>query len=276
MTSIIIWRNREPNQDDIWAVADSRVSSDVLGTYTLTDEAPKLFSLTVQCFMPPPAGGTFSERCYYGSIGIAFAGSTLIAHSTVLAISPVLENLSTLSRPPELHEIALFIQRFLKRYTMAVNQSSTRAKISEMAVFGRSPTDNCLQAFHIKPIPNRVPFELEVVEVDLTPEDSMLVLGDCKRKIRMGVDAERDQFSERGIAWWRSPLRALKRVVGEGAYPTIGGTVQLGITNGNRFALHWSLSPPGPDSPTSSMKYLGIDMHECQVGPCMMGMSGMA
>lgn len=278
MTCIMIWRNREPNQDDIWAVADTRVSKDESGSYALTDEAPKLFSVPVRCFKPPATGGFFSEKCYDGSIGLAFAGSTLLAHSTVLAVSPLLGSLATLGALPNLSEIASFVAMFLKRYTLDVNQTTAIGKpsLSEMAVFGRSPADGGLQIFTIRPSLESAPFDLDVAKFDHNQADSVLYLGDHKAKINMHVKSEREKHTVGDLAWWRAPHSVLKRIVQEAVYSSIGGSEQLGITRGQNFDLHLPVLPVLQGAPYSTMKYLGIELPpHGLVGPCFIGMPGM-
>ena len=278
MTCIMIWRNREPNQDEIWAVADTRVSQDNTGARPLTDEAPKLFSLTVRCYKPPETGGSFSEKCYEGSIGLAFAGSTLLAHSTVLAVSPLLANLATFGALPSLSDIASFVAMFLKRYTFGVNlnMSISKPTLSEMAVFGRSPVDNSLQIFTIKPVLKASPIKLDITEFDSSELDTVLYLGDHKSSMCEQVKSEREKLIAGSLPWWRAPHEVLKRVVQDSVYPSIGGSEQLGITRSREFELHLPVFPVKKGEKYSAMKYLGIQLPpDGLVGQCFIGIRGM-
>lgn len=282
MTCVMVWRNREPGQDDLWATSDTRISKPSQSSEAgiLTEEVPKIYSLPIRCFKPTPGprGGGFDLQCYGGSLGFAIAGSTLIAQSTILAVAPLLGHLGTLGELPTMEEIAFFVSTFAQRYMTSVNLNSSvgSESKSEIAVFGRCPKSGLLEAFVVRPARTSDGVQLRTSSFDLTPDDSILFLGDRKNEMRERVDAIRASHEPGTLAWWRSPRKALIAAIEEGAFPSIGGGEQLGITTGGEFNLYMPVNIRRDGSRDGVFTWLGVELKPFGLlGPCFLGLPGM-
>lgn len=283
MTCVMIWRNREPHRDELWATSDTRVSKpgQSTGPSTLTEEVPKIYSIPIRCFRPRPGanGSGFDFKCYEGSLGFALAGSTLIAQSTILAVAPLLGRLATFGELPTLEQISVFVSTFAQRYmtSISLNSSVGGESVSEIAVFGRCPKSAALEAFVIRPTSTIDGVELKTSRYDLVADDSILFLGDHKDEMKKRVGAMRASIEPGTLEWWRSPRRTLITAIEEGAFPSIGGAEQLGITTGQDFGLYMPVNPRRDGSPYSTFTWLGVELPpHGLLGPCFLGLPGMA
>ena len=82
MTVVAVWF--EPQDDGIWAVADTRISipSQGGGVVVHTDAASKLFTLSVVCRPIANAEAIFPQPHWTGTFGFAFSGDSLPALMT--------------------------------------------------------------------------------------------------------------------------------------------------------------------------------------------------
>jgi len=81
MTVITIWL--EPEDQGLWAVADTRISSRADSGVTVTrDSAAKLFAIPVKCHAAAAAPNFRRSPYYTTSVGFAFAGDVVPAAMT--------------------------------------------------------------------------------------------------------------------------------------------------------------------------------------------------
>jgi len=82
VTVVVVWF--EPQDDGIWAVADTRISapSPSGGVFVRTDSASKLFTLSVVCRPLANEKALFPEPHWTGTFGFAFSGDSLPALMT--------------------------------------------------------------------------------------------------------------------------------------------------------------------------------------------------
>ncbi|MBP1314418.1 hypothetical protein [Herbaspirillum sp. 1130] len=267
MTAVMIWLNKEslPHFEDIWAVADTQVSK---GENPLTKQAPKIFSIPVNCYWPGESG-FFDTVGFAGSVGVAFAGSTLIAHSAVLAVTPLFANLiSTSKAVPTLEGLALYFLDFLKQYflsTNAITMPNDRATV-EFCFFGRCPRSGELGAF--RGISDVSSAEIGCDPVQFDEQETVIHLGSHKAEIAQMVNDERARHPIGSLPWWRSPYPVMRRIVAAELFSDIGGTTLLAITSGSRVQTY--TRPWVPGAGHAHFSYLGtnveVEFDDCRVG----------
>jgi len=265
---------------NIWAIADTRISSldGRESAVPLLNEASKLFSLPITC-VKPGRDGFFSERYFSHSVGFAYAGGSLIALNLYSALLPLLSNLASLEEtPPRLDEVALFVSELLRQFTISRNQYLGDKSCSEIAIFGYCHMTSRFRVFHLSPDLSGGSFHIVCSEVDASEEDYVLLLGDKKPEILADIQARRSGVELRSIQWWRTPKITISGVVENGAYPTIGGSVQMGIADERGYFPFIVCSPIAAGSPPTTMRYLGFEVWDTfdRVGQCHINMPGMA
>lgn len=271
MTAVMIWLNKEalPHFEDIWAVADTQVSK---GDNPLTKQAPKIFSIPVNCYWPGESG-FFDTIGFTGSTGVAFAGSTLIAHSAVLAVTPLFANLISASKSvPTLQGLAHYFVDFLKQYFISANAVTLphdRATV-EFCLFGRCPRSGELQAF--RGISDVSSAEIGCEPVIFDEPETVLQLGSHKSEIAQMVIDERDKQPLGSLAWWRAPYPVLRRIVAAERFSDIGGTTLLAITSGRRVQTYTRPWVPGTEQ--AYFTYLGTNV-ELEFDNCRVGLPGL-
>jgi hypothetical protein len=292
MTAIACWiENNRPaecpniTQQFLWAVGDSRVSNQAQDIYgnssysTLHDSAVKIFSVPVT-IRSPDDHGSFSNICYFSSLGIAYSGSSITGHNIVSAIAPLLSSLNTLdaSALPSLADIAGLLGRIADNYIRSFGFTASPSRAySEMSLLGFCPATHMAQIFLIEPKVDSS-FSIDVQEFRPKQEGDYLLLGDRKDELRALIAKERKLHSHGSLRWWRSPASVIKRCIADKNFQTIGGHIQLGIGTLAGFQIKWIATPIEEGKSPAAFTYLGLSVLNDQlgVGPCFIGMEGMA
>lgn len=270
--------------ETIWAVADSRISEahkDAGGkvTYsTLHDHAPKIFSIPIT-IRGPNEHGAFEKSLYQNSVGFAYSGSSLIGCGVSQAVTPLLTSLIAIDpkqQRPRLIDIAVLVGHVFYEYMKALGFSVGERANAEFAVMGLCPATMRMQLFCLRPEID-TSMKIAVSLMDTSPDDAYLLLGHRKEDIEKLIDEERSKHPQRSVPWWRAPRTVIERCIADPSYPTIGGTIQLAVGKIQEFGLRWIAKPTG-EGAKASMSYLGLTvLNEArQIGPCMIGMTGMA
>jgi len=281
MTAIACYPQRENEQLYIWAVGDSRVTrKNGDGWSILHDHAIKIFSVPFTV-VAPNKEGFFQQVVYHGSFGYCYSGSSLTGLNTYAAIANLIRKIATVdaNRLPNLGDIASFIQKVLHRYILAYGVLAAEQAVCECSVLGYCPDSKRLRMFTIMPnIPNQYTFELLLEESDVAVDETLVLLGDKKDEIKDIIVDERSQHSIYSINWWRSPWRGIQRAIDSNAYDTIGGQIQLGLTNGRHFQIYGRMEPVAHGQPEARAEFLGLDVwNETQhIGPCFISLPLMA
>ncbi|MDO6707945.1 hypothetical protein [Photobacterium sp. 1_MG-2023] len=230
MTSIICWRNQEET-DGIWAVSDSRVSS---GNSVMTDNCPKLFSITANTFE-----STYylkSNRKHLFKFGFGFAGSTLIGINVKEILSVFVSNLSEIhyydapdysfeEKLPSLMDVARLSKKIGERYIQSIGVFFPNNAKCEFVIFGYCVKEKKYTSIKLSNSP-QFPTEIEIEEVDIS-NGSYLILGDKKDYIENKIEETKKKFEPYSLNWWRSPFIALANVLREEGTGTIGGYLQF-------------------------------------------------
>lgn len=275
MTAVICWFNESGGP---WTVADSRVSYPRDARQILLEEGAKIFSFPL---IVRKTWG-FGEIIHCTNIGIAFAGSTLVAQNTMLCSASVCGNLvlqentqSTLSLSHIAELVAKFSQRFMR--DLAVLHEA--GAMTEFALVGWCPSRNAWRIFHIAPFGGDG-IQTQIAEFAPSNAGDLLLLGDNKIEVHEEVVKARANYEAGTPRWWRAPAEALSRILERRQFDSIGGHLQMGIaveaTKG--FSLSAVVQPIVIGQPASIFKFLGMDARDDigAVGPCFLGMNGLS
>lgn len=274
MTAVICWFDESSWP---WTVADSRFSYQRDARQILLEEGAKIFSFPL---IVRKTWG-FGEILHFANIGIAFAGSTLVAQNTMLCSASVCGNLvlqesaqSTLS----LSHIAELVAKFAQRFMRDLAALREAGAMTEFALIGWCPSKNAWRIFHITPVAGDG-VQTQVTEFAPSDTDDLLILGDHKIEVQEEVVKVRANHAAGTLPWWRAPAEALSRMLEGRQFDSIGGHLQMGIAVGatKGFSLSAVVQPIIVGQPASTFKFLGMDTRDDigAVGPCFLGMSGM-
>lgn len=262
MTSVICWKNTEGNNENLWIVADSRISSTgQSGVQILNDMCPKVFSIPIKI--------KFSDNYPFSievsSICFAFSGNTLIAQLTKDSLNLMLSSLNEMddghefmsqyystkhlsitlpvvqneikniiiSKLPSLQEISEFTVQILKSVLMSYASSTGHAKTPiEILISGYCHKTKVLKTFTIKWIPpidiQQTIEKIELINVEehiFSTENAYCILGDHKESIRESILNEARSTNE--LVSKRAPLYALASNIDQDVFLSIGGYLQL-------------------------------------------------
>lgn len=273
MTTIACWFNNENEHSSIWVCGDSKVSAS--NAATLIESSPKIFSIPVRCF-EASASGFFDTPVLNATIGLAYAGNSLVALTLNSALTSCLAHLNSIQGLPSLDEIAAFALKLLQLYVEQLGATSGTRAFCELAIAGFCPVERRHKVYHLTPT-----IELSELKYQLTTypdgqaDDFVLLLGSDKERIATSINKFRQQH-ERNIAWWRAPKSVISNEVKEPQHPTIGGHLQLGIGNMLGFQVYSVCQPSGTGA-TAHLSYLGLNVSSDfgQIGSSMIGMPGM-
>ncbi len=281
MTIIATWLNKEkPTSPTLWTLTDSRLSK--------TDRMPllncgaKLFSIRIICLKPDTAG--FFTNIYFSTtIGMTFAGSSLMGLSLYAFLSHTLGNLTDpkgLSMP-SIEDISVHADAALKQLLINHVETSMNPARCEVSIFGSCSKSQEFNVFHITQRQSNPPIILETNKVDISDDIFTHLMGDFKAEISKEIANYRSSLAEKNICWWRSPKKIIQDAINENKYDTIGGGIQIGITFPNPvgFQAYSVIRPIKIGQPAATLLYqnidLSIDPNLQHVGNCVVGVTGM-
>lgn len=259
MTIVVSWISREREFPTLWVVADSRLSVKEIEVKPLLDCGSKLFSIYVAC-VGPNEKGYFDSVYFSTTIGMAFAGSSLIPLNLYAFISYTLRNIANVDNViPSMEEIANHVKAAFKSLLESYIDTNFTSKSCEISIFGYCPILKTHKLFHIKH--EAKDREVQFCEFELVDHNSIHIMGNHKDEIRKKIITERKKSI--GSKYWRSPKTTIERVIAEQLYADIGGKLQLGISYPLGFKLtpvyHRKLTLEG--KPSASLVYQGIDLY---------------
>ena len=273
MTTVACWFNRESSHTSIWVCGDSRVSAS--NSTTLIESSPKIFALPIRCFA---AGrdGFFNLPIFNGTIGVAYAGNSLVGLTLNSALATCLAHLISLGGPPVFDDIAKFALEMLHMYVKELGVTAGDRALCEVAIVGYCPSEKQQKIYHLSPVnePGELKYRL-TVHGENQVDDFFLLLGTDKERIARNIDEFRQQRSK-DISWWRAPKTVISAEVKDPGNPTIGGYLQLGIGNVMGFQVYSVCQPYGVGA-AAYLSYLGLNVSSNfgQIGLCKIGMPGM-
>ncbi|MCC8605873.1 hypothetical protein LN466_13115 [Xanthomonas vesicatoria] len=240
MTSIICWNNKHDEWfSGLWAVADSRVSSNA---GPMTDSLQKLFVLPVNIY-PHESALTTQQPSKVLSVCYGFAGSTLIGTSVKYILALCLDNVSELAyydkygdvsrsleeRMPSVEEIAKLAQKIARKYLLALGTLHPNRAHCEIVIFGFCKKMSDTKVFVLRNSPER-PAEISLEERDISG-GGYVILGDRKQDILKEIERKNTTCAD--ITHWkgRAPVIALQQIIKVSSLSTIGGHVQICVAS---------------------------------------------
>ena len=276
MTAIAIWRNDEvPDHPSLWVAADSRVTAHQHAVRV--EVAAKVLSLPVVCRAPDP-DVFFSETYLNHSLGYCFAGSTLMGQNAYLGLVPLLSNLvSPQKYVPSLEDVALHLLAYLRRSFDDFKLRAGPAAMFEAALFGASARTGSLGVFHFRPEMVDGVYELCASTHTALRDGDFVYLGDERAKVHDAIAAARAEPEMPGRPKSRVPRYVVEDFIGDPAYETIGGDIQLAIADGAGFRPFMLCKPRVPGEPHAYFSYLGRELTDDirTVGQAVVGGAGM-
>jgi hypothetical protein len=262
MTIVVSWVSREREFSTLWVVADSRLSksSPIEEIKPLLDCGSKIFSLRVAC-VGPNAKGYFLDDVYFSTtIGMAFAGSSLIALNLYAFVSYTLGSMASVDNViPSIDEVANHVNAAFKSLLENFINTNFTSIPCEVSIFGYCPVMKKHRLFHIKH--EAKGYEVQFGEFELLDHNSIHMMGNHKDEIRKKILADRRKLI--GSKYWRSPKATIEQVIEEQQYPDIGGQLQLGISYpaGFRLTPIYHRRQSFGDKCGASLLYQGVDLY---------------
>lgn len=277
MTAIAIWCNHEVQQSPgLWVAGDSRISASPESV--LIDDGSKLFALPVICRSPGP-DGFFSHVSYAHSFGYCFAGSTLMAQNTYLALIPLLGNLvATANYVPSLADVAKFMFAYLSRTFDEYKARVGEKAVFEVALFGFCHSTGSLSAFHFKPKIDGGTCTLACNEHLNMRDRDFLYLGDARDRVTKRLTSAFSGQSVPGRPLSRIPRHVIQDCIDDESFPRIGGELQIGIADALGFRPLALCKPRILGQPAAYISYLGRELTEdlAWVGQAKVGLPALA
>lgn len=236
MTSIIVWNNKSDDwYPGLWAVADSRVSSDA---GAMTDSLQKFFVLPVNIYQ---GEARITRQCPRKILSVCygFAGSTLIGNGVKDILALCLDNLietnyydgkaeitkSIEDRMPSIEDVAKLTQKIAQKYLVSVGTLHPKNARCEIAVFGFCKKHNDTKIYILKNSPER-PADIGLEERSIA-DGEYVILGDRKQDVRKEIERKNITCAEEGYWRGRTPVIALQQLIKNSPLATIGGHAQI-------------------------------------------------
>lgn len=277
MTTIACWFNKESTSQppSVWICGDSKVSTSSSST-TLIESSPKIFAIPVRCFVGG-ASGFFDKLFSNTTIGVAYAGNSLVGLTFNSALATCLARLNSMSTPPALDDIAKFSSKLLEMYVRQLAFAFPRNAECEIALVGFCPVEARNKIYHLTPSVDSGNLQYCVATYgDQQADDFVLVLGKDTTRIKENIRLLR-MNKEKDLSWWRAPKEVVSSEVRTPLHATIGGHLQLGIGTHQGFELY-SVAQTSDGGSGDYLSYLGLDVSGDfgRIGPCWVGMTGMS
>ena len=294
MTIVASWLHKErADQIGLWVIADTRLSTENSSKemVPLLDCGAKLFAIPLICIKqePLPGGQLRTIESFCGRVGLAFAGSSLIALNLHVFLSYAFGHIMLASPAfclPTLYDIAHYCAKVLKNLLLKYKEGSEGFnKIQcEVSIFGICPKTRQSQFFHI--IVKENTFESTIMginKIDFTADEQFVhLMGDFKAKeeIKKIIEEYRATLNSKNIHWWNAPQKALEKIIQENVFPTVGGEIQAGIVWPNSgFNLYSVYRPVIHGQPNTMIIYQGINLFSddnlMSIGNCIIGTSAL-
>lgn len=274
MTLVATWLNTEPpSGPSLWMAADSRIA---LRERTLIDAAVKVYEVPVVVRSPGPSG-FFDKVTLATTIGIGCAGHTLVFQNVCQTLTSAFANLSGLEgHYPSLADLAGFAASVTTGLVSQLAEFRADAHGVALVLGGVDPRLQQPVAFSLTPTftSDAYPvFERFVVSTCDLQAGAYFVgdhVSDAKKRL-----AELIEESTHSIGRERAPLSVIREFILDTSKPSIGGSLELGYTTGERFQRVATVEPVVHGQPAAQMLLNGCRIDTLHVGPCVVGITAM-
>ncbi len=271
MTVVVAWRDQGGTL--LWVVSDSRISTPgrTAGAVVLTDHAAKVLEISVELF----EDGPFGRPAALTTIGLAYAGSSLVALQAYAAVVPLWSRLAAPpgTELPVLEDLARHFAMFLEAYAKEVGGAGGDPRC-ECLLAAWDPQGAAPCAVLVETSPQDGSASIRPACVD---EGVPEILGSDKDEVRRGI-AELPPSPDLPFELpSRVPLRYMRSTLKTTDRRDIGGGVQIGMASEAGFELSFDVQPLLPGSPFAELRYRGFDMSEIgRIGNAFVTLRGIA
>lgn len=254
MTLVLAWRSFEGH---IWIVSDSRISGETeLGRSVQTDRGAKILKIPVSLW-ENSASEELGSRILMGSVGLVYAGSSLIALQAYAAVSHLWSHLLCVDaqEPPRLEDLANHLAFFLDAYGREVSAVRNEPQACQCLLVGSlNGSPECYQ-ISIGEIQGEYKAIVCAVLLGLRGDvfgfgsGAKLALPKAKRAHLEALG----ENSDRGI------LKFLREYLPSSGQIDIGGSVQIGIARNGGFDILGDLVS---EDESIKIRFRGFDLDE--------------
>lgn len=271
MTSIVVWKNSEAEPQSIWAVGDTRVTSE---ERRVIERAPKILVLDIACARPG-TDGFLTEEYWRHSLGFAYSGNTLIGQSAFIGASSFLDSLAhpTGDAIPSLGQIADLVTSVLMSLRISYYKSQLSWPSISVLLFGYCHVEGRLKV--IKLLGDHDGPGTQAATQDLKAPDTTVIIGSSTSEVDDQIRAHRSSCEPFQIDWWRAPVAAVESRIADDSDPNVGGGLQLVIATKRRAQIFQIPRPLEPGRPEATLELFGLDPVSV-VGPCVIARPAMA
>lgn len=246
MTLVVVWIGE--NEIDCWA--DTRISQ---GKITLSETGGKILIVPVTYTASDDIAKAKAEHY---SVGIAFAGSTLLAQNTQAIASTCCQIIhSKDGAPPPMRLIAEVYARVAEFVIKDFNSRWIgEPQLFQALLFGWSPPDDGFKVFALSPIVGDAKFEIRIIEYPARRGD-VYAIGSGM------AEFEKASARKNALGHNRPPQELFMEVFEKGAEPTVGGHPQFArVTQGGAEVVPILMQDPeNPDFVT--LRVNGFNVH---------------
>jgi len=265
MTLLAIWHRKD--QNDLYAIADSRLTAPRNGV--LTNHAPK-FALSQIICHGVTSKNTYDGKIYNKPIVVGYTGSSSVAFATIATLQSYLASicLNNKNQLPSLSEIALFSRNLLKNNWRDFGSLWQDVARCDLVLFGYSPFEENLQAFHLQTILNKNDADVEVKKLNLTDPQGIACFGSGSSYF---VEKLKEDMEKTGNF---HPFNILSRIIEGSERSDIGGAVQVAIASREGAILPHVVTPRLDRGEfAADVTFLGRDVTEIgPIGECSVGL----
>jgi hypothetical protein len=269
VTLRIVWE--EPNMGGVWVVSDSRLSTaGSQGAEVLTDRGAKVLAVPTVLRRQTPLE-VLGTPVQTTSLGLAYAGSSLIALQAYAAVVPLWSHLQTVGPEvlPPIRAYADHLQSFVLSYAREVCANNHHSGCQFLLLgWDAGAPGGC--AFVITATGSPSGVEIEKVKLDLSDK--------LPRFFGTGAQEAREKYQlTEGGPTGRRPLHFIRHLLPRTSRTDVGGGVQVGRLSPVGFQLFFDGQPVEQGFPAAVMRYRGFDISDVsRVGDAFVNMPGIA
>lgn len=268
MTVVVAWR--EGHGSLLWVVSDSRLSEgDVDQRLVLTDHGAKVLEIPVMVYS---GTGLVDVPYYRTTLGLSFAGSSLIATQAYATALPLWSRLSTADTAlPTLDDLAHHFALILERYAKGLGAAGIRPHCACLLIgYDQSAKRSRAKSLTVSPADGSV-----IVDEACDKDEVFEVLGRNPERVRAEIRALPKTIYMPFETEGRKALRYVRETLSKPEDLDIGGGVQIGICSERGFEPCFDAPPFVGGSPFPDMRFRGVQFEEIsQVGPTFVNLRG--
>jgi hypothetical protein len=216
MTLVIAWKAGDGN---VQLSSDSRLN---FGSIDHIEYGIKIFSVPVKIFSPTNSVTGESSIEYEGIIGLAFIGSSINAYTVKEAVFEILQHLQYVPGYSDLsmEGIAKVVFKIFNKTALDLGNIMRESGLAELVLAGYCPESNMYRVFKFT--------------CDILPKFEEILKEPGVEFFGSGKNEAETIFIDQGDL---SPLHIIRKVIHNQNIPSVGGGIQAGHFEDNRFKI---------------------------------------